>query len=167
MKAIKYRLANILLILIAFLMLISACSNMSSMGGHGKSNNDDDVPEVTAVQISSIPEIMNSGESVKIQAKVTQGLEVVDDARKVEFELWKRGQKDHELVKAKYEGKGIYGVEKTFAEDGIYYVIAHVTARDMHNMPLKELIVGNVSAKELAEARASKKEASQLENDEM
>lgn len=69
MKAIKYRLANILLILIAFLMLISACSNMSSMGGHGKSNNDDDVPEVTAVQISSIPEIMIQGSLLKFKQK--------------------------------------------------------------------------------------------------
>jgi hypothetical protein len=159
-RDIKYRISLISLILIAILMRTTACSKMSSSESHGESYDSDGVPFVIDVQIQSIPGIMNSGQPVEIEAKVTQGSENVNDAKEVEFELWRRGQQDHEMIDAKSQGKGIYRIEKTFAADGIYYVIAHVAARDMHNMPLKELIVGEVTDKELADVRSGKKETS-------
>lgn len=41
----------------------------------------------------------------------------------------------------KHQGEGVFSITKTFQEVGDYTVIAHVTARDMHNMPKKEFIV--------------------------
>ncbi|WP_156509930.1 hypothetical protein [Rossellomorea aquimaris] len=46
-------------------------------------------------------------------------------------------------------GNGIYTIKKTFKEEGIYYVQTHVTARDMHVMPKKQFVVGEVSAEEM------------------
>jgi predicted transcriptional regulator YdeE len=76
-----------------------------------------------------------------IEAHVTQGDEKVEDAKKVEFELWKSDQESHEKVLGKHQGNGFYSISQTFQEDGEYTVIAHVTARDMHNMPKKEFSV--------------------------
>jgi len=78
---------------------------------------------------------------VQINEKVTQGDEKVEDAKKVEFELWKSDQESHEKVLGKHQGNGVYSISQTFQEDGEYTVIAHVTARDMHNMPKKEFSV--------------------------
>ena len=56
----------------------------------------------------------------------------------------KEGQTDdqHETVEAKLDKeKGVYYIEKNFNELGSYYIIAHVTARGMHNMPKVEIEV--------------------------
>ena len=42
-------------------------------------------------------------------------------------------------------------MERTFDEDGVYYVISHVTVEEMHNMPRKRIIVGEVAPQELEE----------------
>lgn len=59
-------------------------------------------------------------------------------------EIWKEGKADdqHEQVSGKLDKeKGVYYAEKVFDEPGKYNVIAHVTARDMHNMPKIQLEV--------------------------
>lgn len=89
-----------------------------------------------------IPKDIQPNQKVKLTAEVTQGKEVVDDADQVEFEIWEKGQEDHEMVKGKHEGKGIYSVEHIFSKDGTYNVVSHVTARDLHKMPKKEIIIG-------------------------
>ncbi|PAQ16173.1 hypothetical protein CD798_03615 [Bacillaceae bacterium SAOS 7] len=89
-----------------------------------------------------LPETIKTNENIKIEALVKQGEEKVADADKVEFEVWKGDAKDHEMIVAKHQGGGVYSIEKTFSEDGNYAVIAHVTARDLHNMPKKEFVVG-------------------------
>ena len=72
-----------------------------------------------------------------------QGNEPVHDAQEVQFEVWKENQKKmSEKIAAKLEKDGIYTAKKQFQEDGIYYVQAHVTARGMHVMPVKKLVVG-------------------------
>ena len=76
-----------------------------------------------------------------IEAVVTQGKENVEDANKVEFEIRKSGQETNEKIIGKHQGNGIYSINKTFQEAGDYSIIAHVTARDMHNMPKKEFTV--------------------------
>lgn len=49
--------------------------------------------------------------------------------------------KTHEKVLGEHLGNGVYVVTTTFQEAGNYFVIAHVTARDMHNMPKMEFTV--------------------------
>ncbi|MRG85847.1 FixH family protein [Salinibacillus xinjiangensis] len=107
-----------------------------------------DMPEMIDVTIQ-LPEDFQPNEKVTIEGKVTQGNELVNDANEVKFELWEAGdaEEDHEMIMDEYQGDGIYSINKTFEKDGHYSVIAHVTARDMHNMPKQEFVVGDPGEK--------------------
>nr|MBO2479925.1 hypothetical protein [Bacillota bacterium] len=96
------------------------------------------------VEVLTEPETIKAGEEVRIMAKVTQGDELVDDAERVKFELWKDGQNEDEHVHMDGEpqGNGIYAITYTFEEPGTYYVIPHTDARGMHTMPTATLQVG-------------------------
>ncbi|WP_332694385.1 FixH family protein [Halalkalibacter lacteus] len=105
--------------------------------------------EVVTVDIF-IPETIPSQEEVMLQIKVNQGDEDVEDAQDVEFEIWKHHERDEgEMIAGVHQGEGIYQITHTFKKDGIYFVQTHVTARDMHVMPTKQIIVGDVSEEEL------------------
>lgn len=103
-------------------------------------------------------------EPVKFQAKVTYGDEVVTDADDVSFEIWLANSDDHDKIAVKHKGNGIYELEKAFDEEGTYYVYAHVTARDMHNMPKKEFVIGKPST---PEQNGGKKEMDEMNDEEM
>lgn len=110
----------------------------------GCSNNEEEMTEFVEVTVETEPTKINVNQEVKILAKVTQGKDVVMDADDMQFEVWKEGESDdqHEKVDGEINKKeGVYYLDKTFNEPGIYYVIAHVTARGMHNMPKVELEV--------------------------
>ncbi|UUZ89933.1 FixH family protein [Paenibacillus sp. P25] len=99
-------------------------------------------PAALRVQIAAVPETIRAGEPVRIEAKLTLNGKPVDDAKQVEFELWKEGRLLHDKIKATRQGEGIYGAENVFDEEGTYYVIAHARAKGMHSMPKKKLTVG-------------------------
>ncbi|WP_180954131.1 FixH family protein [Bacillus sp. M6-12] len=126
---------QIILILISLIFVMAGCSKDE------KPAENDKVPELIDVVIK-MPETLKANVSVNIQAAVTQGNEKVDDADEVKFEIGKAGQEDTEMIPAKHQGKGVYAIKYTFTEDGKYTVVAHVTARSMHNMPKKEISVG-------------------------
>ena len=42
----------------------------------------------------------------------------------------------------------MYALEKSFSIEGTYYIYAHVTAENMHNMPKKEFVIGQPSEPE-------------------
>lgn len=119
-----------LLFAILVLTIISGCSKESEL------------PELIEVKVELPSEIMINKE-VEFQANVTQGKEQVNDADKVEFEIWKEGQSDEEnnKIEAEINKDGNYYINETFKETGKYFVIAHVTARDMHTMPKVEFEV--------------------------
>jgi hypothetical protein len=78
---------------------------------------------------------------VEIACVVTYGNEKVTDADEVKFEIWKNGTEDHEMIVGKHAGEGKYVIQKTFTKAGTYSIVAHVTARNMHNMPKVEVTV--------------------------
>jgi hypothetical protein len=121
------------------ILFLSLCV-LFVLAGCSKDEKLDELPEFVEVVIKT-PETINVNEEVVIEALVTQGDEKVEDAEKVEFELWKSDQETHEKILGEHQGNGIYTIKKTFQEAGDYFVIAHVTARDMHNMPKKEFRV--------------------------
>ncbi|PFG07140.1 FixH family protein [Bacillus sp. es.034] len=138
-----------LLMLVGFLaLLIAACGNSNEDNGAKKEE------KLEAIDAKlNVPEKGEKGEPVSLSTKVTQGDENVDDAGEVKYEIWKNGQKDEsEMLEAKHEKGGLYKAEKTFQEDGLYTVQVHVTARDMHTMPKKEIAIGEVEAGEHEEA---------------
>jgi len=116
----------------------------------GACNEDitNDLPEMIDVKLTVTPEKAEIDEPILFEAKVTQGQENVEDANKVKFEIWRANDAEHEEIEVKHAENGIYRLEKTFSKEGTYYIISHVTARDMHNMPKKEFIVGTASEPE-------------------
>lgn len=124
--------------LVAILLILVGCTNNT------ENENIDEVPELIEVTVETNPQVVKANEEVTIQAKITQGKDIVKDADDMKFEIWKEGQSDQEHVKVEGElnqKEGVYFVKKTFNEPGLYYVIAHVTARGLHNMPKVELQV--------------------------
>lgn len=109
--------------------------------------------EVEIVPISvdlTVPETGTAGEAIQLAAVVTQGEEKVTDANEVEYEIWEDGKKeDSWMVKSDQKTDGIYEAETKFEHDGVYHVQVHVTARDMHTMPMKEITIGTGSSDEV------------------
>ncbi|KKB34710.1 hypothetical protein QY96_02902 [Bacillus thermotolerans] len=96
-----------------------------------------------------VPEKISLNQETILKVQVTQGKEYVEDAKEVKFELWKENQKKNsELLLAEHQGNGIYSVNKTFDEKGTYHLQTHVTARSLHTMPTKKLVVGELPKEE-------------------
>jgi hypothetical protein len=124
------------------LFILSGCSgvNKSEEGHVGIPT-----PQMIEVQLTTGPERLMPNEPVNIIAKVTLEGESVENADEVTFEIWEEGhQEQSEKIAGKHKGEGIYSITKTFAEKGVYYVVSHVTLREMHNMPRLKLVVGDV-----------------------
>lgn len=127
-------------LIIVSVLSISACNN--------NNNKADELPEFVEVVLTVNPEKGNVNEPIIFEAKVTQGDENVEDADKVTFEIWRAKDEKHEKIEVKHAEDGVYRLEKSFAKEGTYYIISHVSARDMHNMPKKEFIVATPSEPE-------------------
>ncbi len=125
-------------------VLITAMTACSSRGDHPDYEEKKDV-SVEALEVGlQGPDNLRKNETGHFEAIVTQGDEQVNDADEVEFEIWKDGSKKESIMlEAKNEGEGVYSVEYAFEEEGEYVVQSHVTARDMHTMPTKKVIVSN------------------------
>jgi hypothetical protein len=123
--------------MILLLVLLTGCASSGQ-----ESSPAGEVPEIIEVTILTA-DTLNPNEEVSLEARVTQGGENVEDASEVKFEIRKSGQDEREMLEAQHQGEGVYAAAKTFEEEGIYDLVAHVTARDMHNMPKKQVTVGN------------------------
>lgn len=128
------------LLVIAILLLAGCGQQNAADHNHDQGSNPPSLQPVE-VQISIQPEQAESGKPVTILATVTQGDEKVDDADEVVFEIWRDDEQQHEKLDGTPENNGVYSVSKTFEHPGLYNVIAHVTARDMHTMPLEKITV--------------------------
>jgi hypothetical protein len=137
---LKMRKYLFLILSIVSVLGISACDN--------KDQKADELPEFVEVDLTVNPEKGNVNEQMTFEAKVTQGDENVEDADEVTFEIWRAKDEKHEKIKVEHTEDGIYRLEKSFQQEGTYYIISHVTARDMHNMPKKVFVVGTPSEPE-------------------
>lgn len=110
----------------------------------GKAEKDEEqILLPISVQLT-VPETADVNGIVNMEALVTQGEEKVEDASKVEFEIWEEGNKEESvLMDAVNEKDGLYTGETSFDRDGTFHIQVHVTARNMHTMPTKTVIVGN------------------------
>ncbi|MBT2656264.1 FixH family protein [Bacillus sp. ISL-18] len=129
-----------MLIVTLFLGLVVSCSKQEDHTGDG-------MPKIVDVNLSVNPNPGEPNKPITFEAKVTQGKEKINDAE-VTFEVWRSKDTNHEKISVKHSDDGVYRLEKTFQQEGTYYIISHVTARDMHNMPKKEFTVGAPSEKE-------------------
>ncbi|WP_318614065.1 FixH family protein [Sporosarcina sp. YIM B06819] len=123
------------------LATMAACSNEKP-----KDVVVDEVPQPIIVDLT-VTEKVEVGGTVNMAAVVTQGDEKVADADEVLFEFWEEGKKNDSVkVESVNEKDGLYTAETTFDHDGVFHVQVHVTARGLHTMPMKEVIVGNGAA---------------------
>lgn len=132
-----------IVVLIFVVFLISGCGQKqeTSSSASDAEENVDVMPEPLNVELI-LPEKAAIGESIEIKAHVTQGKEIVDDAYEVVFEIWVEDDKDNsEMIDYTEYSDGTYSIEKVFNEPGVYQVQSHVTARGMHIMPIKQVIV--------------------------
>ncbi|MBP2241209.1 hypothetical protein J2Z40_001771 [Cytobacillus eiseniae] len=104
--------------------------------------------KIIEVDLTINPEKAEVNEPVIFEAKVTYGGKEVSDADDVNFEIWRAHDENHEKVDVEHAENGIYRLEKSFTEEGTYYIYSHVTAKDMHAMPKKEFIIGQPSEPE-------------------
>lgn len=126
---------------ILFIFLISILAACSSSG-------KEEELHFLEVDLSVTPEHGEVNEPIVFEAKVTYGDEEVTDADEVIFEIWRAHDENHEKIEVSHSENGIYRLEKTFDREGTYYIISHVTARDFHNMPRKEFVIGEPSESE-------------------
>lgn len=95
----------------------------------------------------SVPETISLNKEETLSVTVSQGDQAVEDASEVQFEIWKADSKEEsEMIRAEHTGDGIYEVQKSFSEEGSYFVQTHVTARDLHVMPKKNLLSAKVNS---------------------
>lgn len=118
------------------LFLLAACGNQ---------NHEQSEQEVFPLEVNlQVPATANPNEEVTLSAEVMYGEEKVQDANEVKFEIWKQSAKESsEMIEAKHKGDGIYEITYSFPEDGVYFVQSHVTAKNQHNMPKKQIVIGN------------------------
>lgn len=130
------------------IMIATACS--ANDDNNNLNSSGMDLPtEMIEVDLQ-LQETAEPGETIEIPTLVTLSDEPVEDADKIEYEIWKQGMGDHSQKFApEHQGDGVYTLNHAFAEDGVYYVIAHVTVNDLHRMPRKSIAVGEVTQEEL------------------
>jgi len=113
------------------------------MAACGKAEEKKTVQDTAPIPISvdlTVPETADMGQEVVLTAKVTQGEEVVKDAKEVEFEVLEETTGEKQMYPA-HLVDDTYTVKVTFDQPGSYSVTSHVTARDMHTMPTKTVEV--------------------------
>lgn len=98
-------------------LFITLCV-LFALAGCSKEQKSEELPEFVEVVIE-LPEIIKVNEEVVIEAHIKQGNEKVEDAQKVEFELWKSDQETHEKILGDHQGDGIYSISKTFLKEGV------------------------------------------------
>lgn len=127
----------VLIITLIVVVALTACSQ-----------KEEAEPLFVDVKLTVSPEKGEPNEPVIIEAKVTYGEEEVTDADEVTFEIWRAHDEEHEKMEIEHAENGIYRLEKSFEQEGTYYVISHVTAKEMHSMPKKEFVIGEASEPE-------------------
>src|SRR5699024_12128228 len=87
---------------ITIVLLMTACGTGNDDGGIDNDAND----ELATLEVDfPLPGTADVGEEVTLEANVTYGDEMVDDADEVEFEYWEKGDKDNStMVEAENAG---------------------------------------------------------------
>lgn len=124
-----------------WLLLITSLFTIFLLAACGENEANDEL-HILEVEFD-VPETLDIGETLQLEAVVTYGDEVVTDADEVVFEVWEKGDQDNSImIDGENNEDGTYTAETSFDRDGIFEMYAHTTARAMHTMPKREIIVG-------------------------
>jgi hypothetical protein len=137
MKKIFYLFSSFVIIL-----LLSSCSVDSDAAKLYRQSE-----KMKAVIV--IPKTVNPNEEVDLKVEVTKEDKKVEKLESMNIEIWKKGNEENKkVIEGKRIAKETYELVNTFSEDGIYYVKAEVRTKDLHIMPTKQMIVGELSEEE-------------------
>jgi len=89
---------------------------------------EEEEPQFLDVNLTIMPEKAEVNEEVTFEAKVTYGEEKVNDADEVKFEIWRANEENHETTVVEKGVNGIYKLNKTFNEEGTYYVLIWIAS---------------------------------------
>lgn len=136
------KLFSLLSIIVIFFLV--AC------GSNGGNNEESLLDESTPLDVELVvPEHAEVNEEVIFTSIVTQGNDKVEDADEVVYEIWEDGKKEEsKMIEASEQDGHHYLLTHSFSEEGIYYVQTHVTARGLHTMPTKMIVIGDVEIEE-------------------
>ncbi len=137
-----------LLVFTLFSFTVSGCSWY-------KMSNDEEQAKWLDVELTINPEKPQPNEEVTFAANVVYGDEAITDAEDVTFEIWRANDEKHQKFTIKEATGTSYQTKMSFDREGTYYVIAHVLAEGMHNMPKKEFVVGSPSEPEAKKSQSS------------
>lgn len=129
-------------VLMTVVFLMAACASQEE-----ENPSAEDIPFLE-VNLTVNPDKVEIAEKVLFEAAVSFGGKPVENADKVNFEIWRSKSENHEKIEIEHAEDGIYRLEKSFDEEGTYYIYAHVTAEGMHNMPKKGFTIGTPSEPE-------------------
>ncbi|MEK3933760.1 FixH family protein [Sporosarcina sp. FSL W7-1349] len=131
--------------IIGWLLIGMTLAVLAACGKNEEPEVSTEPEEILPIAVElTVTEQVETGETVKMEALVTQGEEKVEDADKVVFEVWEEGKKDDSVMMDSTNAKeGLYTAETTFDHDGLFHIQVHVDARGMHTMPKKEVTVGD------------------------
>jgi hypothetical protein len=95
------------------------------------------------VSLSFTPEAPKTGEPVHIHVLVTVDKQPVNDADRVQVEVWnaERSGVPHRMIGTKRTGNGVYTATVRLDQPGVYQVMYHVTANGSHVMNAQKLEV--------------------------
>ena len=129
---------TLVLLFVLIIAILAACGN----GTDNERTQEMEEPKTLEVEFE-VPENADAGGTVELKAIVTYGDEKVVDADEVKFEYWKKGNEDDStMIESNNNKDGTYTAAVSFDSDGIYEMYAHTTARDLHTMPKKSIVVG-------------------------
>ncbi|MDE5412494.1 FixH family protein [Alkalihalobacterium chitinilyticum] len=131
---------------VLLLGLMTACGQTGDDGQANVASGPCENPLVPIeVDFTWDPETIVSDESIQFTAHVTHDGFNVEQADDVQFEIWEHANPDyHHMLETENQGDGLYTLDWTFPEEGVYYAYYHVTACAMHRMEKQMVVVGDV-----------------------
>ncbi|SEN59328.1 FixH family protein [Lihuaxuella thermophila] len=125
---------------------LTACSQKTNehQGHQNQQHQPTGQSQPLRIEFNTNPAPAEAGKPVTLTSTVKAGNESVNDAT-VEFEVWKKGQKEHQKFGAKRQQNGTYTASASFREAGEYVTIVHVTTPKTHQMASGAFTVGQAS----------------------
>ena len=136
-------------LLVLFVLSLSACSKDDS-----ERIDEDGGLKWVEVDVKINPNPAKPNEPITFTASVTYGGKPLSDIKDFSFEVWRSLDEKHEKIVVEQIKDGVFKLEKSFEREGTYYIFTHVTAKNMHNMPKKEFVVGTASEPEKGPAKS-------------
>ncbi|UOQ49300.1 FixH family protein [Gracilibacillus caseinilyticus] len=145
------------IVMITFLTaLLSACS-ANQLNEDAADQYHTEQPFTITIDL---PSNIEANTNTPINVTLQQNNTPADNVQNISAELWMPLQPEVKTeVALELQEPGVYHTDYTFAEDGIYYLQVRAESEHSDIMPIKRIIVGELSEEEQAFLDRQKKES--------